>query len=285
MAEALVGSRYSLHVAHRGANERKFAPDYHAIHPGDRELDAPSDDPVGYVHSYEVGSIADGPGLRFVVFLTGCPLRCAYCHSPDTWHKFNGHPVTVARLAKTIRTYAAALRRPYGGVTFSGGEPLMQPTFLMAIARRCRHDGLHTCLDTSGHLGTCLTDDDLASFDLHLLDIKAGDPGTHERVTHQPLAPTLEHARRLSTLRRPMWIRYPLVPGLTDAYDNVEQCADFCGTLQAVERVEILRFHQMGRSKWERLGLAYPVADVAPPAAELVARVAGQFRSRGLTVC
>ncbi len=282
MAETLVGSRYSLHVARRGANESKLATDYAATRPGDDDLDAPSDDPVGYVHSYEVGSLADGPGLRFVVFFTGCPLRCAYCHSPDTWHKYNGRPVTVSRLGKTIRTYAAGLHRSYGGVTFSGGEPMLQAAFLMAIVRYCRSEGLHTCLDTSGHLGARLTDADLASIDLHLLDLKAGDPATHERITRQPLAPTLDHARRLSALRRPMWIRYPLVPGLNDGYDEVERAAEFCGTLQSVERVEILRFQQMGRGKWERLGLAYALAEVAPPDAELTQRAREQFRRRGL---
>jgi pyruvate formate lyase activating enzyme len=124
----------------------------------------------------------------------------------------------------------------------------------------------------------------LMDIDLNLLDIKSGDPEIYEKVTHQPLQPTLDYARRLSALRRPMWIRYVLVPGLTDGHDNVEKVADICAGLQSIERVEILRFHQMGRDKWQKLGLAYPLENVEPPDAELTERVRGQFRSRGLTV-
>jgi pyruvate formate lyase activating enzyme len=120
--------------------------------------------------------------------------------------------------------------------------------------------------------------------DLNLLDIKSGDPAVYEKVTRQPLQPTLDYARRLSALGRPMWIRYVLVTGLTDGEDNVQRVADFCAGLKTVERVEILRFHQMGKDKWHKLGLAYPLENVEPPSAELTERVRGQFRSRGLTV-
>jgi pyruvate formate lyase activating enzyme len=124
----------------------------------------------------------------------------------------------------------------------------------------------------------------LMDIDLNLLDIKSGDPEIYEKVTRQPLQPTLDYARRLSALKRPMWIRYVLVPGLTDGHDNVEKVADICAGLESVERVEILRFHQMGRDKWQKLGLEYPLETVEPPDAELTERVRGQFRSRGLTV-
>ena len=120
--------------------------------------------------------------------------------------------------------------------------------------------------------------------DLNLLDIKSGDPDIYEKVTRQPLQPTLDYARRLSALGRPMWIRFVLVPGLTDGHDNVQKVADLCADLQSVERVEILRFHQMGRDKWHKLGLEYPLENVEPPAPELTERVRGQFRTRGLTV-
>jgi pyruvate formate lyase activating enzyme len=120
--------------------------------------------------------------------------------------------------------------------------------------------------------------------DLNLLDIKSGDPAIYEKVTRQPLQPTLDYARRLSALGRPMWVRYVLVPGLTDGHDNVEKVAEICAGLKTIERVEILRFHQMGKDKWHKLGLAYPLENVEPPDAELTERVRGQFRSRGLTV-
>jgi pyruvate formate lyase activating enzyme len=284
MSEPRTGSRYELLVAKKGAAEAKAVKDYFAVHPGDVEEVKEEDDLVGYVHSYEVGSTVDGPGIRFVGFLTGCLLRCQYCHNPDTWHKFNGHPVTVSRAMQQIGKYAQVLKISKGGVTLSGGEPMVQWQFVMRIFRRCKELGLHTCIDTSGRLGEKLTDRDLMDIDLNLLDIKSGDPAVYEKVTRQPLQPTLDYARRLSALGRPMWIRYVLVPGLTDGHDNVEKVADFCAGLKSVERVEILRFHQMGKDKWRKLGLEYPLENVEPPGAELSERVRGQFRSRGLTV-
>jgi pyruvate formate lyase activating enzyme len=284
MAEPVVGSRYELHVARKGAAETKAAHDYYAVHPGDVEEVKEEDDLVGYVHSYEVGSTVDGPGIRFVGFLTGCLLRCQYCHNPDTWHKHNGQPVTVSRAMKQIGKYAQVLKISKGGITLSGGEPMVQKPFALRIFRRCKELGLHTCMDTSGRLGDRFTDAELMDIDLNLLDIKSGDPATYEKVTRQPLQPTLDYARRLSSLGRPMWVRFVLVPGLTDGVDNVEKVADICAGLKSLERVEILRFHQMGRDKWHKLGLEYPLENVEPPDAELSERVRGQFRSRGLTV-
>jgi pyruvate formate lyase activating enzyme len=284
MNQALTGSRYELYVARKGAAESKAAHDYFAVHTGDLEEAQDGDDITGYVHSWEVGSTVDGPGLRFVGFLTGCPLRCLYCHNPDTWHKYNGHPVSVARSMRQIGNYAQVLKISGGGVTISGGEPMLQRAFVTRIFHRCKQMGLHTCLDTSGRLGDGFTDQELMDIDLHLLDIKSGDPAIYEKVARQPLQPTLDYARRLSELKRPMWVRFVLVPGLTDSYDNVEKVADICAGLSSVERVEILRFHQMGRDKWRKLGLEYPLEDVLPPDAELTERVRGQFRSRGLAV-
>ncbi len=283
--EALAESRYELKVAPEGEAESKKATDYFAEHPGD--VDAvvrEGDDLVGYVHSWEAGSTVDGPGVRFVGFLTGCPLRCQYCHNPDTWHKFNGVPVTIARAMARISSFAQVLKLTQGGVTISGGEPQLQKTFLLELFRRCHQLGLHTAIETSGRLGAKFTDQELKEIDLHLLDIKSGDPATYEKVTRQPLQPTLEFARRLSELGRPLWVRFTLVPELTDARDNVEKLADICAGLKTVERVEIQPFHQMGKEKWHRLGLTYPLENAQPPAIDLIDRVRSQFRSRGLTV-
>jgi pyruvate formate lyase activating enzyme len=284
MSQPMTGSRYDLHVAKKGAAEGKAAHDYLAIYPSDVDEVDKDSDLTGYVHSWEVGSTVDGPGLRFVGFLTGCLLRCQYCHNPDTWHKHNGTPISVSRAMKRIGQFANVLKMSKGGVTLSGGEPVLQHKFTMEIFRRCKQLGLHTCLDTSGRLGDKLTDQDLMSIDLNLLDIKSGDPETYEKVTRQPLQPTLDYATRLSALGRPMWVRYVLVPGLTDAYDNVEKVAEFVSELKSVQRVEILRFHQMGRDKWHKLHLAYPLEGVEPPDPELTERVRSQFRSRNLTV-
>jgi pyruvate formate lyase activating enzyme len=192
--------------------------------------------------------------------------------------------VTVSRAMQQIGKYAQVLKISKGGVTLSGGEPVVQRAFVVQIFRRCKTLGLHTCLDTSGRLGDRLSDENLMDIDLNLLDIKSGDPAIYEKVTRQPLQPTLDYARRLSALGRPMWVRYVLVPGLTDGHDNVEKVAEICAGLKTIERVEILRFHQMGKDKWHKLGLAYPLENVEPPDAELTERVRGQFRSRGLTV-
>lgn len=283
MSHSLTGSRYELHVTHLGSEERKAHP-YYEVLPGDLEEVAPAGDLTGYVHSWEVGSTVDGPGLRFVVFLTGCLLRCQYCHNPDTWHKLNGRPVTISQVMHEVGKFAQVLKISRGGITISGGEPVVQYVFMMEIFRRCKALGLHTCIDTAGRLGARLTDDDLMQIDLNLLDIKSGDPAVYQKVTGHPLQPTLDYARRLSDLRRPMWIRFVLAPGLTDDYDNVEKLADICASLQSVERVEILRFHQMGREKWHKLGIPYQLENTEPPTPELTERVRGQFRQRGLTV-
>jgi pyruvate formate lyase activating enzyme len=226
----------------------------------------------------------DGPGLRFVGFLTGCLLRCQFCHNPDTWHKRNGHPVPVSQAMRQIGKYAKVLKLSGGGITLSGGEPTVQRKFVTQIFRRCKALGLHTAMETSGRLGERFTDAELQDIDLQILDIKGGDAATFEKISGHPQAPTYAFARRLSALGRPAWIRFVLVPGHTDGHDNVEKLAEFVAGLKNVERVEILPFHQMGREKWHKLGVAYPMEDVQPPSPELTERVRKQFRSRGLTV-
>jgi pyruvate formate lyase activating enzyme len=277
-------SRYDLFLAEAAPASSGEA--YYKVHSSDVEpvFEQSDEDLIGFVHSAQLGSTVDGPGLRFVAFLTGCLLRCQYCHNPDTWHKRNGKPFSVAQAMQVIGRHAQVLKISKGGITLSGGEPIVQLEFATRIFRRSKELGLHTCCDTSGRLGDRLSDEQLMDIDLNLLDIKSGDPKIYERVTNQPLQPTLDFATRLSALGRPLWVRFVLVPGLTDGYDNVESVADVCADLKSLERVEILRFHQLGQSKWDALGLAYPLSGVEPPSAELTERVREQFRSRGLTV-
>lgn len=287
MSAPHIGSRYELLVDPQGDEEIKTHATYAEVYDTDlvdAEDDKRDDDRIGYVHSVEIGSTVDGPGIRFVLFLTGCPLRCQYCHNPDTWHKLNGRPVTLDEMKAEIFKYERVLKISGGGLTISGGEPVQQHGFVTAIFRYCKSHGIHTCLDTSGRLGARMTDAELADIDLHLLDIKSGDPEVYKRVTGHPLEPTLAYARRLSDLGRPMWVRFVLVPGLTDGHDNVEKIADIVAGLKTVQRVEILKFHQMGADKWAKLGVPYQLADTQPPTPELVERVRGQFRRRGLTV-
>ncbi len=257
------------------------------IAPETEEADAPVEDRQGlsgYIHSYETMGTVDGPGMRFVLFLTGCPLRCQYCHNPDTWQLKNGNLVRVDEVMDEIGKYTDFLIDSGGGVTISGGEPLFQPRFLSNILRRCKQIGLHTAVDTSGFLGRRMTDPMLADTDLVLLDIKSSVPDVYKAVTGANVEPTLEFARRLDADGTPVWIRYVLVPGLTDDFDNVEGVAGFVATLANVERVEILPFHKMGEHKWETLNLEYRLKNTEPPTKDLVERVQDQFRQRNLTV-
>ena len=257
------------------------------ITPGAEDEAPPAEDPQGqsgYIHSFETMGTVDGPGMRFILFLTGCPLRCQYCHNPDTWNIKNGNRVTVDDVMAEIEKYADFLISADGGVTISGGEPLFQPKFLAAILRRCKALDLHTAVDTSGFLGRRMTDDMLADTDLVLLDIKSSVPEVYKAVTGASVEPTLEFARRLDYEGTPVWIRYVLVPGLTDGVENVDGVAAFLTTLHNVERVEVLPFHKMGEHKWEAMNLEYQLKDTGPPSEELMQRVLEQFRRKDLTV-
>ncbi len=284
--DTLIGSRYELNISREGCEDTLRAKSYADIYECDvpEPVSDPAEALTGYVHSIEVGSTVDGPGIRFVLFLSGCLLRCQHCHNPDTWHRRNGTRWTIDAIMAKIGKYADVLRISKGGLTLSGGEPALQADFTKRIFKESKALGIHTCLDTSGLLGKNFSDDELQDIDLHLLDIKSGDPDIYREVTKQPLQPTIDYANRLSELGRPMWVRYVLVPGLTDQVDNIEKVADICAGLKTIERVEILRFHQMGMDKWRKLGIEYALADTEPPTPELTERVREQFRSRGLKV-
>jgi len=249
------------------------------------ELAQEGDPEIGYYHSYEITGSVNGPGVRFTLFLSGCPLRCQYCQNPDMWTLNQGRRVTVGRMVDEIAKYAAFVKTAHGGLTVSGGEPMLQIRFLEALLRRCKEEfGLHIAIDTSGFLGDRASEGFLDLVDLWLLDIKSGDPETYRLVTSADLEPTLRFAQRLSGRGAAMWIRYVLVPGLTDAPENVAKVAAFASTLDGVERVEVLPFHQLGAAKWAALNLPYQLTDVAPPVQSLIDRVEGQFRSYGLHV-
>ena len=238
---------------------------------------------VGRVHSWELVTGLDGPGTRLTVFLSGCVLRCQYCHNPDTWRLSDGKLTTLDDLMDRITRRAAALKIMHGGVTLSGGEPLIQRPFVTNVLRRCKELGLHTALDTSGFLGMRAEVELLDLVDLVLLDVKAGLPETYRTVTGRELAPTLRFGRRLRDRGTPIWIRYVLVPGLTDGEDDVRIVDDYAASLgDVVERVEVLPFHQMGKNKWKALEIPYPLENTMPPSDESVTRVQETFRSRGL---
>ncbi len=245
---------------------------------------------LGSVHSWELVTAVDGPGTRLTTFLSGCPLQCLYCHNPDTLAMKDGHPVTSDELLARIARYRGVFRATGGGITLSGGEVLMQPAFAARILRGAKDLGIHTAIDTSGFLGAAATDAMLEDVDLVLLDVKSGDPDTYRRVTGRDLEPTLAFGRRLAKMPHgpEVWIRFVLVPGLTDDIDNVERVAEYAASLNevmpgTVTRVEVLPFHQMGRDKWAALGRDYQLGNTQPPTPALTERVRDQFRAHGLT--
>lgn len=240
---------------------------------------------MALVHSWELVTAVDGPGTRMTMFLSGCPLRCQYCHNPDTMRMMNGTlerlDDAVARVLRYKRIFAAT----GGGLTISGGEPLFQIAFTRRLLAQVHEAGVHTAIDTSGFLGARLTDDDLANIDLVLLDVKSGDPVTYKKVTSRELQPTLDFGDRLNALGKPVWVRFVVVPGLTDAADNVANVAEIVARWKSnVERVEVLPFHNMGVDKWKELGFTYNLEGTQPPAPEDVEAVRDVFRAKGLTV-
>lgn len=263
------GSRHDLLVG--------FSPDA----PDEADFRDDGKGAFGYVHSYETSSRYDGPGVRAVLFVSGCLLRCSYCHNPDTWHLKDGTYISAQHVIDRLVTFAPALRSLDGGLTISGGEPMVQLAFTQRILAAAKQMGLHTAIETSGFLGDRVDDRYLSCLDLVLLDIKSGDPDTYRTATGRDLAPTLRFAERLAAIGKPVWVRFTLVPGLTDDPANVEKVARFVAPMKNVGWVEVQPFHQLGAFKWKAMQLEYKHADTAPPTRDLVNRVIEQFRAAG----
>jgi len=237
---------------------------------------------MGFLHSFTTGSCVDGPGVRVVAWTAGCMWRCLYCHNPDTWNMRNGLPVTIDRATEELRKYRRGLNVMSGGLTLSGGEPLMQQRFAMRLITAAKDMGIHTCIETNGYFGDRLSDADLDKIDLVMLGIKTWGADRHRQLTGMDLAPTLTFAQRLANRKRPVWVRFVLVPGLTDDAQSITQIARFAGELGNVERVDVLPFHQMGRYKWMELRMDYKLHNTEPPSNEAVESVCEQFRAFGL---
>ena len=230
----------------------------------------------GFIHSTESFGSADGPGVRFVIFVNGCQLRCKFCHNPDTWKSEVGEETEAADLLKKALRY-----RPYwgeeGGITVSGGEPLLQPEFLLELFTLAKEQGVNTCIDTAGNPYLNSLSDEMVEklskvTDLVMLDIKHIDETEHKELTGATGENIKAFARKLSDLQVPMWIRHVLVPGVNDDEKYLKDLRSFIDELKTVERVEVLPYHTMGKYKWEDLGLNYPLKDVEPPTEESVQR-------------
>jgi len=236
----------------------------------------------GFFHSFTTGSAVDGPGVRLVAWLSGCQFKCVFCHNPDTWKITNGTPVRLERALEVIAQYRNSLRMMKGGLTISGGEPLLQYKFLSKLFQAAHKTGVHTTLETNGYFGERLTDDDLGSIDLIMLGLKAIEPDLHKRLTGMENKPVHQFARRLAERKHPIWIRFVVVPGWTDNTGEAKRMADFAASLGNVQRVDVLPFHQMGRFKWEKLGMEYKMKDAQPPSREIINEALAIFRAAGL---
>lgn len=235
---------------------------------------------IGHVHSFESFALVDGPGVRAVVFLSGCAMRCQFCHNPDTWEMCHQDVKTFT--AKEM--FDKAIRyQPYwknnGGITVSGGEPLLQMDFVTEFSKLMKKEKIHTCIDTAGQPFRPNDPAWLARFDqlmevtdLVMLDIKQFDEEAHRKLTGQPNANILAMAKYLSDKGKEMWIRHVLVPGVTDDAEDLTKMKEFIATLKTVSRVEILPYHTLGRAKWLKLGLDYPLEGVPMPTEEEVKR-------------
>lgn len=262
------GSRYDLRVG--------LSPDA----PDESQL-KDEEGAFGYCHSYETSSRYDGPGLRAVLFVSGCLLRCSYCHNPDTWHLKDGSYMSIQQVLGRLGDFAPSLVSLGGGLTISGGEPMVQLAFTRRIFQGAKAMGLHTAIETSGFLGDRADESYLSAIDLVLLDVKSSNPDTYRRVTGRDLKPTLRFAERLASLSKPAWVRFTLVPGETDDPANVEGIAKFVAPMKNVEWVEVQPFHKMGEFKWKAMNMEYKLANTEPPTRDLVNRVIGQFRDAG----
>ncbi len=239
----------------------------------------------GRISAYESCGTVDGPGLRFVVFLQGCPLRCLYCHNPETWEFQSGELKTAGEVFDEIRKYKNFMRASGGGVTFSGGEPTCQPLFLEALLVLCKDAEIHTVVDTSGFVALTPVVKRIVQFtDLFLLDIKSINASMHQIITGESNTRTLAFAEYLSEQNKPMILRYVLVPILNDRGHCLHKLAKWAVELGNVEKIDVLPFHKMGEWKWEEYALPYRLSETREPSLSEVEEVAELFRSYGLTV-
>lgn len=216
---------------------------------------------IGRIHSVESTGMVDGPGVRFVVFLQGCELRCAYCHNPDTWNKSDGKEITSEELFKQIQRYRPYFERSGGGVTFSGGEPLLQPEFLTECLKLCRAEGIHTAIDTSG-VGLGKYDEILRYTDLCILDVKHPNPQEYKNITARPMDRFEKFVESLRSADCALWVRSVIVPTINDSDEYIDMLWEYVKTLPKVEKVELLPYHLLGVNKYKALNIKYRLENI-----------------------
>jgi len=230
---------------------------------------------LGYVHSIDTCGMVDGPGIRYLVFLSGCKLKCKYCHNPDTQRFNTGTIMTVNEIVKDIKLYRSYLKFSGGGVTVTGGDPLAQPAFLEALLVKCKEEGFHTAIDTAGYATASVVGRVLAHTDLVLLDIKSINAKTYKYVTNVSLDPTLDTLRISQKMGVDVWVRFVLVPGLTDDVSDMYKMAEFLAPFDNVTKIDVIPFHKTGEYKWRDLNLDYELWDTPAPSQELLSLAQG----------
>ncbi|NLL04785.1 MAG: pyruvate formate lyase-activating protein [Clostridiaceae bacterium] len=235
---------------------------------------------MGYVHSVETFGTLDGPGIRYIVFLQGCPLRCKYCHNPDTWGCQKGKKMSSTDVFLDILKYKNYIKT--GGVTVSGGEPLLQSDFVAELLKLCRDNGIHTCIDTSGIIPVEACKNAINEADLLLMDIKHIDTEKCKEITGQGNENTLAMLEYCQEHNKDIWIRYVLVPGLTDDEEAIKRMAEYLSGFSVIKKIEILPFHKMGEFKWEQLGLQYALGSTREPTKDSINRVRNIFERYGM---
>ena len=234
----------------------------------------------GRIHSFETFGAVDGPGIRFVVFFQGCTLRCLYCHNPDTWDREGGRDITAEELVIQIKRYKNFIKS--GGVTLSGGEPLLQSEFAEEVLRLCKINGFHTAIDTSGIIPLAVCKGATDQADMLLLDIKAIDSGLAKDITGADNENAIKLLGYCEEQNTPVWIRHVLLPGWTLNTEQAHRMGSFLKDFKCVEKVELLPFHKIGEYKWQNLELDYKLTEVQPPEAEQVEEIKRIVLSYGL---
>ncbi|TCT13128.1 pyruvate formate lyase activating enzyme [Natranaerovirga pectinivora] len=238
----------------------------------------------GRIHSLESCGTVDGPGIRFVIFMQGCPLRCQYCHNPDTWKLSDGKEMDLDSLVDEVLKYKSYMRFSGGGVTVTGGDPLLQVDFVRELLKACKENGIHTALDTSGYIFNDKVKEVLEYTDLVLLDIKSYNHSNYKNLTGVSLNPTLDFMTYLSQINKPTWVRFVLVPNLTDNEEDMHNLGNYLAGFTNVEKLELLPFHKMGEFKWEELGYEYKLKNTPEPTNEEVKKAKSIFESYNLNV-
>ena len=236
------------------------------------------------IHSVETCGTVDGPGIRYVIFFKGCPLRCLYCHNPDTWTDGGGKTITLDSLFSDIMNYKEFMKFSNGGVTVTGGEPLVQSDFIYELFKLCKKNNIHTAIDTSGNIFDEKVKKVLEYTDLVLLDIKAFDNIIFKNITGKDITNTLKFAEYLNEKNIKAWIRFVFVPTINDDFLDIQNLANYISKFKNVLRVEVLPFHKIGEYKWEELQLEYKLKSVLPPTQIQVEKVKNIFAEKGLKV-